>query len=113
MSTGNQYSDKQLLGRLKQHCIVLHLSKYTLAYPTWTAYKKRMDKDPVLESKVYELLALSDQWWELQGIDALHDKDFNNVMYAKLTNNKSFTKDHTSIDLETRIERLENEGTRK
>ena len=111
MSTGNQYTDKQLLTRLKEHCVKLHLSKYTIAFPTWKTYRDRMAKDAVFETKVHELIALADQWFELKGLEALHDKDFNNVMFAKLTNNKSFTKDHTAIELEERIERLEDEAT--
>lgn len=108
MGTGNTYTDKQLLTRLKRHCIDKHLSRYTIANPTWSGYKKRMDKDDLFASKVYNIMAEADQWWELQGVLALDNKDYNNAMYAKLTSNKAFTKDHAAADLEARIERLEN-----
>jgi len=109
MSTGNQYTDKQLLSRLKQHCIVLHLSKYTMAYPVWQTYLQRMEKDAEFKVKINSLLMEAEQWWELQGVMALNDREYNNMMWTKMTCNKSFTKDHTAIELEERIERLEDE----
>ncbi len=107
MGTNPTYSDKQLIDSLTVHCIDNHLSKYTKAYPTWQGYLKRMDKDADLADKVNELLCVADQWFEKKGLDALHDKDFNNVMFAKLTNNKPFTKDHTTVELENILNALE------
>ena len=107
MSTGNQYTDEQLIIKLEAHCIDEHLSKYTVAYPTWKTYRDRMKKSSELEVKVHNLLALSDQWWERQAIAALHDKDYNNMMWTKMTSNKAFTKDHSDAEILERLERLE------
>ena len=107
MSKGNQYTQKQLIDHLIQHCIEDHLSKYTIAYPVWQTYLQRMEKDPRFAVKINNLLMVSEQWWEKQGVAALHDKDYNNMMWTKMTSNKAFTKDHAAIDVEERIEALE------
>ena len=107
MPTGNVYTDEQMFDYLEKHCITDHLSKYTLHKPIWETYKQRMRKDPAFAAKIGELLAEADEWFERTGLDALHDKDFNNVMFAKLTNNKAFTKDHVTVEIEERIQELE------
>ena len=109
MGTNPTYSEEQILDRIKEHCIDNHMSKYTMAYPTWQGVLKRLKENPEFEDKVNTLLALADQWWEKKGQEALHDKDFNNVMYAKLTNSKPFTKDHAAVEVEERISRIEEE----
>ena len=103
----NNYSDKQLLIRLKSHCVKKHLSRHTLSYPTWNCFKKRIEKDPVFEIKVMDILALADEWWEIQGINNLENNQYNNGMYAKLTSNKSFTRDHMETDIQEIVERME------
>jgi len=110
MPTNNVYSDKQLIDALKTHCIDEHLSKYTLAYPVWDTYILRMKKDAEFKTKIESLLMVAEQWWEKQGVQALENKDYNNMMWTKLTCNKTFTKNHEALDLEDRISKLE-EGT--
>ena len=101
------YTDRQLLNRLTKHCIELHLSKFTVSRPTWNCYKKRMAENELFENKVQDIMATAEQWWELQGINALNDKDYNTGMYAKLTSNKAFMRDHKEIEFEERLEALE------
>jgi len=101
------YTEDEILDSLRVHCIDEHLSKYTKHKPTWQAYLKRMKNDEEFTTKVNELLCEADQWFERQGLAALHDKDFNNVMFAKLTNNKAFTRDHLDAEMLERIEALE------
>ncbi len=104
---GNTYSDKQLIAKITEHCIDNHLSKYTLAYPVWQTFLKRMDKSTKFKTKVNNIVAISDQWWELQGVNNLDNNQYNNAMYARLTSNKAFTKDHDAIDLEEIVSKLE------
>lgn len=108
MPTGNVYSDAELIKKLQTHVIDEHLSKYTMAYPIWSTYLQRMEKDAEFKSKIHNLLMIAEQWWEKQGVTALHDKEYNNMMWTKMTCNKAFTKDHVAIDLEDRIKELEN-----
>ena len=107
MSTGNQYTDKELFEKLQHHLIEEHLSKYTMAYPVWQTYLQRMAKDAEFKVKINNLLMVAEQWWEKQGVGALNDKEYNNMMWTKMTSNKAFTRDHNAVDLETRIEELE------
>lgn len=110
---GNTFSDKELIAKLTEHCIDNHLSKYTLAYPVWQTFLKRMNKSEKFETKVNNLLMTADQWWERQGLNALHDKDYNNMMWTKMTSNKAFTKDHDAIDLEEIVSKLEAQNVTK
>jgi len=110
---GNSYTNKQLLTRLKRHCIEKHLSRYTIANPVWNTYLQRMEKDPILSDKIHNIMALADQWWEQIGIDALENNSYNNAMYARLTSNKAFTKDHDAIDLEEIVSKLEAQNVTK
>jgi len=107
MSTGNQYTDAQLIKKLKDHVIDDHLSKYTIAYPVWQTYLKRMEKDSEFKAKVNNLLAVAEQYFERLAIDNITNKDFNTQLWTKLTCNKAFSKDHVAIDLEERIKELE------
>jgi len=107
MSTGNQYTDAQLIKKLKDHVMDEHLSKYTMAYPVWQTYVQRMGKDAEFKSKVHNLLAVSEQYFEKLAIENITNKDFNTQLWTKLTCNKAFSKDHVAIDLEDRIQAIE------
>ena len=101
------YTEEYLLSRIKEHCIDNHLSKWTITKPTWNGYTKRMKKDPEFASKVEESIALADQHFEKMALDNLLNKDFNTRLWQMLTKNKPFTKDHATLELEQRIEALE------
>ena len=74
-------------------------------------YLQRMEKESDFKAKINNLLMVAEQWWERQGVTALNDKEYNNMMWTKMICNKVFTKNHDSIDLEERIERLESVNT--
>ena len=101
------YTQEELLEKLEKHCIEEHLSKYTMAYPTWQCYLKRMAQSDSFADKVNNSLMVAEQWWERQGVEALNDKEYNNMMWTKMTNNKAFTKDHHALDMESRIKAME------
>ena len=109
MSTGIQYTDKQMLKRLEKHLIDEWGSKFTVSKPTWECYKKRMIKDPVFKSKVDDLVAEADAQWHKMGVTALRasDKDFNANLYKQMTCNKKFAQDYQTLELEDRLSELE------
>ena len=109
------YTDKQILDRLKVHCIDDFGSVWTMSKPTWQGIQKRMKKDVEFEEKVRDIVAEALHQWEKMGIDALlsNDEGFNVALFKHYTMNKKPFIDHTTIELEERISELEQTKTTK
>jgi len=109
MGTNNTYTDKQLLTYLHKHVVEDMQPKYTLSKPTFQCYLKRMDKDAEFENKVKSVLAEGEAAWVKLGVEAILDPDtkINVPLYNIMTRAKKSFQSYEVIELESRIERLE------
>jgi len=103
------YTDEYILDRLKTHCVDEFGSVWTMSKPTWQGIQKRMLKDEAFGEEVRDIVAEALFEWEKMGIKALreNDENFNVQLFKHYTMNKKPFLDNTTIDLEERLEKLE------
>lgn len=109
MGTGNTYSDKVILTRLRKHMVDNMLSKYSMSKPTWQAIVKRMKDNPEFTAKVQTIEAEHLKAWEELGLTALknNDENFNVPLFKMYATSKKSFQNYDTLELEARIERLE------
>lgn len=105
----NTYTDEYLIKRIHKHLVEDKSSIYTLYKPTWQAYLKRMKDDAEFEDKVKDCMAEGNYMWEQLGLSNMEESnpDFNLGLYKHFTQNKKPWLSHEVLELEERIERLE------
>ena len=103
------YTDKQILDRLREHLIDNLGSVWTMYKPTWNGVKKRMKTNDAFADKVRGIVCEANHAWEKMGIDALRNDNpsFNVVLYKHFTQNKKAWLSHEVLELDERIEALE------
>lgn len=110
MGKNNSYTDEEILEGLELHMVEGLKSKYTFHDPmTWNGCLKRMDKDKDFKRKVHTIVNRANTAWEEVGLKALTEdnKDFNVALYKMFVGNKRPFLTHEVLELESRIERLE------
>ena len=109
MARPQLYSNKEILDRMRVHLIDNFGSVYSMHSPTWVGIKKRMAKDEELNELVSNIVAEALYAWEKMGIAALlsGDDTFNVALFKHYTMNKASFIDHKALELEERIEQLE------
>jgi len=103
------YTEEFILGRLREHCIDNLGSVWTMHKPTWQGVTKRMKKDEAFAEEVRDIVAEALYQWEKMGITALltGDESFNVNLFKHYTMNKKPFIDHVTLDLEQRLQELE------
>lgn len=109
MARPQLYSEKQILDRLRIHLIDNMGSVWTMHKPSWEGIKKRMAKDESFGDLVRDCICEANYYWEKMGIDALKgdNTDFNTGLYKHFTANKKSFLSHEVLELESRIQELE------
>lgn len=109
MARPQKYSDKQILSRLREHCIDNLGSVWTMHNPSWNGITKRMDKDKEFAELVEDVVAEANHKWEKIGLKALlkGDQNFNVTLYKHFTQNKKAFLSHTELEVDERIKALE------
>ena len=103
------YTDEHILSKLQSHLVDELCSKHTMSKPTWQGVLKRMAKSEEFSDKVNNIVAEADKKWQLMGITALleNKENFNLGLYKYMTANKKAFLPHEVLELEARIEELE------
>ncbi len=107
MSSGNQYTDEEILRNIEEHLIKNRLSKYSMFKPVWQTVLKRMNKDPEFASKVKTLEAQALAEWEKFGLEGFKDKDFNVGLFRMYASSKKSFQSYETNELEERLQALE------
>jgi hypothetical protein len=103
------FSDEEMLSRLREHMVDNLLSFWTVSKPSAQAVLKRIKNDPDFAEQVRNLRAEADAKWEDMGITALleGDNSFNVSLFKMFVGNKKPFLPHETLELSDRIEALE------
>lgn len=116
MGVANSYTDEEILEGLHAHMVDNLKSKYSMHNPmTWQGILKRMDKSEDLTSKVNSIENEALSAWEDVGLKALKGEadSFNTALYKMFVVNKRSFLSAETLDLEERIQVIENGNNSK
>ncbi len=111
MARPRVYTDKQILDRLREHCIDNLGSVHSMHKPSWNGVQKRMKQDEEFSLLVMDLVAEAVHEWEKMGIAALtgNDENFNVQLFKHFTMNKKPFLTHETLEVEKRLNVIESE----
>jgi len=105
-----KYTNDQLLTNLERHVIKEELSKYSMSNPVWETIAHRTKSDKDLKAAVDVILAQADKIWEKRAKENLHNNNFQNPLFNLIVKNKKSFRDHATIELNEKLDRLLDEN---